>query len=297
MKRILFLSVIACVCLAGGAAFASGHYVNGVEGIKAASLPPEGVYYRMYNVFYTADQLKTAAGRKAPGNFKANVYAMANRFIYSTPIEILGGNLVIDAIVPLVYTDMSYKIGGNRIMGDNRFGVGDICVEPFVLAWHGERWDTAAGVGLYMPTGSFSQNRPASPGKGLWTVMGTLGGTVYLDAEKSWSASILGRYEIHTEQEHTHITPGNNFHFEWGVGKTFNEIFTIGAAGYCGWQTTKDSGKNAATGYERLIGVGPEIGIAIPAWKAQISLRSLWEVKNKNAPQGLTTVLVLTKAF
>ena len=40
-----------------GTAFAqeTGHYVNGVEGIKAATLPPPGFYYRLYNVFYNAD--------------------------------------------------------------------------------------------------------------------------------------------------------------------------------------------------------------------------------------------------
>jgi len=295
MKRILFLSAIVCMCLAGNAAFA-GHYVKGVEGIKAASLPPEGFYYRMYNVFYTADQLKDRNGRKAPGDFRLNVYAMANRFIYSTPIEILGGNLVVDAIIPLVYTDFSYKVGGGK-MEDNRFGVGDILVEPFILAWHGERWDAAAGIGVYMPTGEFKHDKPASPGKGFWTVMSTLGGTVYLDAEKTWSASILARYEIHTEQKQTHVTPGNNFLFEWGVGKTFNELFTIGAAGYCGWQVSKDSGKNAAPGYERAMGVGPEIGFVIPDWKLQISLRSIWEFENRNAPQGNVTALVFTKAF
>jgi hypothetical protein len=231
---------------------------------------------------------------------------MANRFIYSTPIEILGGNLVVDAVIPLVYTDLYYRIDGvGKIMDANRFGVGDILVEPFLLAWHGERWDAVAGVGVYMPTGEFrdiqrsnSRKHVADPGMGFWTFMGTLGGTVYLDEEKTWSASVLARYEIHTEQQYTRTTPGNHFHFEWGVGKTFDKVFTIGAAGYCSWQTTRDTGKNVTNDHrERMYAVGPEIGFAIPDWQFQVSLRALFEFENRNAPQGVTTALVLTKAF
>ena len=304
MKRILFLSVILCMCLTCGAAFgAHGHYVDGVEGINAGTAPPEGFYWRMYNLYYTASQMKDNKG-ETPGDFKAHVYAMANRFIYSTPIEILGGNLVVDAIVPLVYTDLYYKVGDNKIMDANRFGVGDILVEPFVLSWHGERWDALAGVGVYMPSGGFRDPRSdflrhaADPGKGFWTFMGTLGGTVYMDAEKTWSASALARYEIHTEQSYTGTTPGNDFHLEWGVGKTFDKIFTTGAAGYCNWQTTRDTGNLANRDQrERGYAIGPEIGFVRPDWKFQVSLRSLFEFKNRNAPQGITTALVLTKAF
>lgn len=299
MKRIILSFVILCMYFTGGTAYAAHeHYVSGAEGIKAASLPPEGVYWRMYNMYYPASQLKQNNGRQAPGNFRAHVFALANRFIYSTPIEILGGNLVVDAVVPLVYTDLYYKVGGMKVMSDYRFGVGDILLEPFLLAWHGERWDIAAGVGLYMPTGQFRQKKPADPGKGFWTLMGTLGGTVYLDAEKSWSASVLARYEIHTMQQETRITPGNDFHFEWGVGKTFNEIFTVGVAGYCGWQTTRDTGKNVFKDQrERFMGIGPEIGFVIPDWKFQVSLRSIFEFENRNRPQGVMTTLTLTKAF
>ncbi len=298
MKRILFLVVI-CAMLGSGVAFAGhGHYINGAEGIKAASLPPEGFYWRMYNAYYTADTLKNDSGDDAPGNFDVDVFAVVNRFIYSTPVEILGGNLVMDIIIPLTYTDISYKIGGFNAIDDDRFGVGDIIVEPFLLAWHGDRYDLAAGIGLYMPTGEYDADNAASPGKGFWTVMGTLGGTLYLDQEKSWHASVLARYEVHTEQEETDITPGNDFHFEWGVGKTFaDQHLTVGVAGYCGWQTTDDSGSGSVNTREQLMAVGPEIAFDIPAWQMQVSLRSLFEFENRSASQGNITTLTLTKAF
>ena len=305
MKRIFVLSVLVCMSLAmGGAAFAGhGSYTNGVEGIGAATAPPEGIYYRMYNVYYTANQLKDNNG-KSPGDFRANVYAMANRFIYSSPIDFLGGKLVFDAVIPLVYSKLYYKLdGGDKVMDADRFNLGDILLEPLIVSWHGERWDAVAALGVFLPTGEFRDPRnslrhAADPGKGFWSFMGSLGGTVYLDQEKTWSASILARYEIHTEQQYTHTTPGNDFHFEWGIGKTINKVFTLGVAGYCSWQTTRDYGKLAVNDYrEQLYAIGPEIGFTIPDWNLLVSLRTLVEFENRNAPQGVSTILTLTKAF
>ncbi len=300
MKR-LFLFIFPALfslSLAEAPVFAgSTHYTNGIEGIKAATLPPPGVYYRLYNVFYNAGEMRTVTGRKAPMDFDVSVYAMANRFIYSSDIELLGGNLIMDLIVPLVYTDISAHAGGNTLFGDNKFGLGDICVEPFVLGWHGPQWDAAFGVGLFMPTGSYDDDRPASPGKGYWTPMFSLGGTYYFDQAKTWSASLLARYEIHSEQEDTDITYGNDFHFEWGVGKTIFQYFDVGLAGYCSWKVTDNSGRDAPSSTEEAYAVGPEIAAFFPQWGFGVSLRSLWEFENRNGSQGNITTLTLTKGF
>ena len=293
MNRCILL-IALCICCAypGDAFSAHGHYTSGVEGIRAATLPPEGLYFKQYHAWYQADRNYDNKRNRTPGRFNLDVYAMANRIIYSTPVEILGGNLVVDAIVPLQYTNI--RTDGFH---DKKFSVGDIMLEPFLLAWHGERWDATLGIAFYLPTGEFSTRNHASPGKGFWTAMFTAGGTVYFDEAKSWSASLLSRYEVHTEQEHTDITPGNDFHFEWGIGKNFDQIFDIGVAGYSAWQVTHDSGPNSGNGLEQVHAVGPEIGFSIPQWAMHISLRSLWEFSAKNASKGNITTLSLTKAF
>jgi hypothetical protein len=38
----------------------TAHYAPGTEGLKAASLPPPGVYLRDYNEFYYSDHLNDA---------------------------------------------------------------------------------------------------------------------------------------------------------------------------------------------------------------------------------------------
>ena len=298
MKKIFLLLVCCFSLLPGSIGFAAtGHYVSGSEGIKGATMPPPGFYLRSYNVFYNANKMKDNRGKKIPPNFDVSVFATANRFIYSSEISILGGNLLMDATIPLVYTDISLRGAGPGSFSDDRFGIGDIMVEPFVLSWHGSWYDAVIGFGMYLPTGEYSKHKPASPGKGFWTGMATLGGTVYFDEAKTWSASVLGQYEIHSKQEGTRQTPGHDLHFDWGVGKLIGGAVDVGIAGYSRWQVTNNSGPGASSYGEQAHAIGPEVAFPIPPLGLHVSVRSLWEYEARNQPQGNLTTLTLTKHF
>lgn len=293
MKRLMTVFLLFAFCLSSQPALAGhGHYVNGAEGLRAASLPPPGVYYKLYTMYYSADTYRNKHG-KSVGSFNVDVFAMAHRVIYSSDIEFLGGNLLFDAVVPMVNTNI--RMGG--AFDDERFGFGDILVEPFVLAWHGDRYDATVAAGVYLPSGYYSKNDMASPGKGYWSGLFTAGGTVYFDDLKTWHASILARYETHSEQQGANIRPGDDFRFEWGIGKMINNSFDLGVAGYCAWQVHADRGGRAAKDLEQVYAVGPEIAFPIPDWGMHISLRSLWEFENRSASEGNMTVLSLVKSF
>ncbi|CAK7017511.1 MAG: hypothetical protein DELT_02298 [Desulfovibrio sp.] len=298
MKRLIFAAALCMGVLLSGHAFAGhSHYTNGVEGIKAATLPPEGFYWRMYNVYYQADKMKTN-DKKSNKDFEADVYALVNRFIWTTPYKVLGANFTMDVVVPLIYSDIKLDAGSPNDFNQHKFGLGDILIEPAVLHWHGDRWDTVLGIGIYLPTGEFRKNYNANPGKGYSTLLFSGGGTVYFDAEKTWSASILARYEQHLgKQEDTRVTPGEDFHFEWGIGKSFACGFEIGVAGYSQWQLREDKGRNASPGHEQAHAIGPEISYTHAPWGLTVALRSLWEFENKNTTEGNVTSLVFTKAF
>ena len=223
--------------------------------------------------------------------------------------KILGAKFGADIIVPLVYTDVSVgktlynlpdifnvsslHLGMERSSG----GLSDLYVDPFMLSWSGDRYDLSFATGIFMPTGRYNSRDPASPGKGFWTFMPNLGATVYLDEKKTWSASVMTHYEVHTKQKQTHKTPGDHFHFEWGLGKRFAKYWQAGAAGYCSWQVTDDKGPGASKKKYRTFAAGPEINVAITKYKAQVSLRSLWEFESRNSTQGNITTLTLTFSF
>ncbi len=296
IKKAVFLAAMLALS-AGAAQAADGHYVNGVEGIKAATLPPPGVYWRIYSTYYGAGEILDKNGDEIPVNFDLDVLAVANRFLWVTPLRILGGDYFADLTAPLVWTDLDMKrLNVHSAEG----GFGDLCVEPFGLAWHGPQYDLSLGAAVYLPTGKYDIKEPASPGKDMYTGMFTFGGTLYADTEKTWSASLLARYETHSEKDETNVEPGDDFHFEWGLAKTLAQTFDVGLAGYCQWQITDDGGTGVTwddSVHDQAYAIGPEVAKFFPESNTGVSLRALWEFGVEDATQGSLVTLTISQGF
>ena len=139
----------------------AGHYPAGAEGIKGASLPPPGIYFRDYNMFYFANTFKDG-----PPDFDIKAYINAPRLIWMTDKKIFGAQYGMDVIVPFV--SMDWTAGGSS---DHYSGVGDIQLEPLLLSWQFKQFDLAAGYGIWLPTGDFEPSRPDLISKGFWSHM------------------------------------------------------------------------------------------------------------------------------
>jgi len=266
----------------------SAHYVPGVEGIKAASLPPPGWYVRDYNVGYYSTRVNDASGNNAsPPNFEAYTYANVPRVIWITDTKFLGGYVGVDALLPLLY--QSLTVPG---YDHGTFGIGDFFAES-TLSWHPKQFDFATAVGVWTPTGD--SGTPTRAGLGYWTPMLTAGATWYIDKEKTWAVSALNRYEFNTEQRDTHITPGEAYTLEWGVSKTLAKVVDLGVVGYYQQQVTTDSGTGASKDRDRVAAVGPEISVAFPKQMLFLSLRYDYEFMAESRAQGHTFALTLTK--
>ncbi|MGA3268214.1 MAG: transporter [Verrucomicrobiota bacterium] len=273
----------------------SAHYVPGVEGIKAATLPPPGWYLRDYNVGYYSTEWNNASGddMHVP-DFKAFTYANVPRVIWITDTKFLGGYVGVDALLPIVYT--SARIPG---FDHGTLGIGDLFAES-TLSWHPKQFDFSAGLGIWAPTGDSPSpgKTPATrAGLGYWTPMLTAGATWYIDGQKTWAVSALNRYEFNTEQRDTHITPGEAYTLEWGVSKTLAKVVDIGPVGYYQQQVTSDSGTGATKDRNRAAAVGPEVSVAFPKIMLFVSLRDEYEFMAESRAQGNTTTLTITKRF
>lgn len=304
----LVLALIAFICHPALGGESGNAYPNGIEGVKCGEIPPPGLYYRMYNYFYSADKLMDAGGEEVPIDFDLSVYAMANRLIWVSEAEILGANPFFSVMLPLLRTDIEIDFpapppgaAGPRDIDEREWGIGDLYVDAANLVWRGKQWQAAGGVGFFAPTGKYDKDNAASAGRDMWTGMLTLAGTYWPDAERSWSASVLARYETHCEQGDRDVEYGDDLHFEWGLGKTVTRGIDIGVAGYCQWQMTDDSGNDVAWDpnvHDRVFAAGPELVVTIPPpTLIFISLRSEWEFEAKDRPEGNATVLTLTKVF
>jgi hypothetical protein len=274
----------------------NGHYPIGVEGLKAGSAPPPGIYLRDYNLFYYADRYE---GGGVPDDFEVFVYAQAPRLIWISDLKILGGNYGADTIIPFLYTDL--KVGGFK---DSSFGMGDMVVEPFILSWHWQKFDLTTAYGFWAPTGDADPPPTASPGDGYWGHMFTLGGTWFPDAEKTWSVSLLSRYEINLGSEeypsgvwpHS-VAAGDELSVEWGIGKSLSKTVELGVVGYYQQQVTEDHGTDASSDLDRVLSIGPEINFTFPKPMLNASLRYYYEFDAQDRPEGHTLTLTLTKRF
>jgi hypothetical protein len=73
------------------------------------------------------------------------------------------------------------------------------------------------------------------------------------------------------------------------------EIVDVGIIGYALWQVTDDRGSALpaplAGARERVFGLGPEIGVLVPALRSRLTARFAWDLAGEARPVG-TLLLV-----
>lgn len=263
MKKIIFAAVALVAALS---AQAGGHYVPGVEGIQAASVPPPGTYYLGYLVDYNIEQLKApGTSNDIPGHNTGTVVALANRVVWISPYKFLGADYGMETIVPVVGTSLTFNAPG---ISESQTGLGDVYLGPVVLGWHGANWDAVAAAGLWLDNGTSST--PAAPGKGYKSTMLTGGATYYFDADKKISASALMRFETNSEKSGG-FKPGNQVTLEWGIAKVMGAV-QVGVVGYDQVQVSNDSGPGASTSNSSRHAIGAEV--VLPILSAGVFLKA-----------------------
>lgn len=269
----------------------SAHYPPGIEGIKGASLPPPGIYLRDYNYFYYSDRVNDFNGDKiSAADPEALVYANVPRLVWITDLEILGGNVGFDALLPLQYTDLSLNTPFGRY-SDSKFGIGDVFAEVNWCA-HLSKFDFSLGYGAWMPTGE--SDEPVDAGRGYWTHMFTAGATWYPDANKKWALSALNRYEISQDDDPGYA--GQAYTLEGGLSRALSPTVDVGVIGYYQQQVTRDSGGSSSE-LDKVAAAGPEISVFYPKYTLGWSLRYAYEFMAEGRLQGHTATLTITKRF
>ena len=311
------LSLLLMLAFAGQARAGMPHYANGALGLGAATMPVPGWYYTNTSMYYSAKQIRDNNGNKISKsfshphqrlNFRMETFTNSHTVTYSSDFKIFGARWIANFTVPLVYYRMKAtdtfdiplpnRAGSSLdLLNKRSLGISDLYTEPVVLSWGGDRYDITLNTGVFIPVGRFDKTDPTSPGMGYWTIKPGAGFTWYFDREKAWSFSLMAGYEFQFKQRETNITPGEQFHYEWGLGKRFASYWQVGVAGYDSWQITRDTGPDASPHKYQAHGIGPEINVVIPKLGGQLTLRSQWEYLNRNAPQGSTTTLSLSFSF
>jgi hypothetical protein len=271
----------------------TAHYPTGIEGIKAGSLPPPGLYFRDYNVVYTSSELDDASGHEIHGSNLSNfVYAQVPRLVWITDRKFLGGYVGVDFAWPIVDLHTSVNTPGGPFTGQT-VGFGD----PFLqssLSWHPKAFDFGLAVGEWFPLGRTAPPPTTKIGLGYWETMLTAGMTWYPDADKKWAISLLNRYEISSEQRNTHITPGNAYTLEWGLSNSITPLIDLGIVGYYQKKVTPNSGTGASHTLDSVAAVGPEISMVFPKLKMVAGLSYYYEFMAEARAKGQQVTLLFT---
>ena len=299
MKSVLVVILFLGLCVGpvpfSGTASATegggGHYPNGVEDFMSGALPPPGTYFLNYLTYYRAGSFKDQNGNDLVPKFDLDVWANTFRLVHVTKYRFLGASWAMHAFLPLVYMDLSATFGE-----DDRTGVGDIIVDPCILGWHSKNFHVITGLDIYVPTGSYDENRLANAGRNYWTFEPVFAMTYLADNGIELSGKFM--YAINTKNKDTEYKSGQEFHVDYTVAYHVSKELAVGVGGYYYYQTTDDkqNGVKVADGFKgRVISVGPQASYNYK--NMFFTLKWLKEFDAENRPEGNNFVFKVMYAF
>jgi len=184
-------------------------------------------------------------------------------------------------------------------------GVGDTELST-VWVRHVDRLKVAAGVSLFVPTGSYDKNRGPNPGFGnFYTLRPGVAVTYNLNpkhSDTSWDAgvTVAGRvsYGINTRNKDTDYKSGNFIYSEGGIVKV-NGDWAYGVNVFAIQQISDDTGSGATLGGNRYKtnGVGPFVSFKLPGKDAGFNLQYSDNFGGRNAIVAKSLQLRFVKAW
>jgi hypothetical protein len=273
--KLILLSISAILFVAVGAAHAqlSASHVVGDMGLQVGSQGPPGVYviYFLYN--YDFSTIVGPNGEELTAQ-NGDISAWAQVFGGSivTTKKILGGTYGASAFF-LPFQNVSIEAPRIDFDTDTGFAIADMWIQPIQIGWHKKKADFITWYAFYAPTGSYSPGANDNHGYGMWSHELALGTTLYFDEKRSIHAASLASFEFHSKKKDSDAKAGTVLTLEGGVGTTYKQFLTLGAAYYAQWKLTDDSGLDVRPivqdrlGKNRNFAIGPEVGFILPLSK------------------------------
>lgn len=184
-------------------------------------------------------------------------------------------------------------------------GVGDTELST-VWVRHVDRLKVAAGVSLFVPTGSYDKNRGPNPGFGnFYTLRPGVAVTYNLNPkhlDETWDSgvTIAGRvsYGMNTRNKDTDYKSGNFIYSEGGIVKVRGD-WAYGVNVFSIQQISDDTGSGATLGGNRYKtnGVGPFVSFKLPGKDAGFNLQYSDNFGGRNAIVAKSLQLRFVKAW
>lgn len=205
-------------------------------GLPNAVSPPPGLHLMNRLAWYDAE-LRDDSGR-ALGQH-ATVRSEAIQLTWVPGVKVLGADYKAFVNLPLVdmtVTRTSAALG--RPGRHHTSGLADPKVQPLDLSWPlGDGWHVGAGLGVYIPVGTYSRNAAINIGQHFWTVEPGVAVTYLKDG---WNASLHVLYDVNGENRTNHYRSGDQVFANATLTHDFAG-WEVGPVGYYQKQVTDDS--------------------------------------------------------
>jgi hypothetical protein len=285
--RLLSAAALLAISAPAAAQQDLGHKVLGSIGLEAGAQPGPGFYLSDRLAYYRANELFDRNGQEIPLGLDLDALANAFGARLTFPVPPLAASANLSLGLPLAWVSGSTERPEASL---DRYGLGDLYVQPLSLGWRMPRADLVTGYGFYAPTGRFEPGGAGGVGRGHWTHQFSLGGTGWFDARRGWRACVLGSYDWNLKKRGIDITRGDTAQLQGGVGGPVFRGVTVGLAGYALWQVTDDSGSDLPPvlrgARDRAWGLGPEASVILPPLRSKLTLRYTHDVAVRSRPLG-----------
>jgi hypothetical protein len=319
-------------------AFSGGvnHEVLGAEDFLMGVAPPPGIIVKVYLEWYTANKLKDDHGRTlslARDGMKldkANVFGIAPRLIYVSPIKFkvanmtgfLSGHTVWPFVKRTVHLDV-LTARGPADTDQSHSGLRDVSFGPGIT-WHHKSglFHCITGLDIFAPTGEWNPKRLVNVGSNVWSIVPVLAFTVFAPFHPNLDLSMKMDYSFNTTNDDfiisattarkignlrltglkTHLRPGQEFHFDYSVGYALwkpgpGMQLRGAAAGYFYQQTTDDkTGVGSVKDDKgRVFAAGPALFFDYKTWLFQGHV--YFETEARNRAEGINSQLTILYKF
>ena len=292
-------SPIATSPLAYAAEGGHGVYLLGLRGTNAGITPPPGVYFAN-NVYYysgaaTASQtVFPTLGGQAVANLKATAILDLPSVMWSTPVEVMGGNLAFSLLWPIGGPTVNaggrlssslLGISASGAQSDSVFTFGDPAASASI-GWHAGNYHWNTALTGFLPLGDYRYGALANVANHRWAADVT-GSFTWFDPKIGLDLSLAVGATFSQENAATQYKTGDEFHLEWAATQYLSKEFSIGAVGYFYRQFTPDSGAGAVFGQfmGQVAAVGGTLGYNFKVGNypiaARVKVYSEFAVRNR----------------
>jgi len=281
----------------------SGVYLLGSRIPFAGLIPPPGVYFQNDVYYYRGDagtSIPLPFGTQLVAGIKATTWLDLPTVLWSTPFQILGGNLAFAATFPIGGPSVDASLSILPIATISRHDSTSTIGDPFLttqIGWHAGNFHWTTGVSVNVPVGDYQTGALANIAPHRWAA-DLFGGITWLDPTIGLELSTSAGFTFNDTNQATNYKTGNEFHIEWAAVQHFSKQFSAGFIGYYYQQLTGDSGAGAVLGplEGRVLALGGTIAVNFMIDKLPITARVkvFQEVDVKSRLEGTAGYLTIS---